>query len=222
MSFIYLRNGGPNGETARVQGSTYDFRYLAYYRRWPGCYAVFWQPTGTVLTECHSEQGAYELAKMLYRAGKLDTHAPDLAGIEGELSTLIQGWHRIYPGEQPTKARNRLKRAGWQPQPYRVYDADHAGGVWELSGYTRGAVGAVAVRKATGLVVELTHLPSGYGFFLDTESWALATVLADVMTGAIPRGTFGDVPPDAERIPAMQALIAARDAYADQLSAAAA
>jgi hypothetical protein len=42
------------------------------------------------------------------------------------------------------------------------------------------------------------------------------------MATAIPGGTFGQIPPDAERIPAVQALIAARDAYADQLSAAAA
>jgi hypothetical protein len=221
MTFIYLRNGGPNGEIARVQGSTYDYRYLAYYRRWPGCYAVFWQPTGTVLAEVRTEKRAGWLMEMLYRAGKLDKHAPDLADIEGELRALIQGWRNIYPDEQPTKARKHPTRAGWQPMPYRVYNMDYADGVWELGGYTRGAVGAVAVRKATGLVVELTHLPSGYGFFLDTESWALATVLADVMTTAIPGGTFGDVPPDAERIPAMQALIAARDAYADQLSAAA-
>jgi hypothetical protein len=218
MSFIYLRNGGPNGEIARVQGSTYDYRYLAYYRRWPGCYAVFWQPTGTVLAEVRTEKRAGWLAETLYRQFCRNTPAPDLTASADELSALIQGWRNIYPDEQPTKARKHPTRAGWQPMPYRVYDADHAGGAWELGGYTRGNVGAVAVRKATGLVVELTHLPSGYKFFTDTETWALATVLADVMATAIPGGTFGQVPPDAERIPAMQAL---RDAYADQLSAAA-
>lgn len=222
MNFIYFPHGGPNGELARVQGTTYDATYLAYYRRWPGCYAVFWQPTGTILAECRTEKRAGWLMEGLYllylhcQLSKRGATAT-LEDVEDQLAFYIQGWRNIYPDEQPTRERKRPARAGWQPTPYQVHDGKHPGGVWELGGYVRGNTGAVEVRKEYGWVIELTHLPSGYAYFPNTEGWDLATILADTMTAAIPAGVFGQIPPDATRLPAMHALIAARDAFLDSL-----
>jgi hypothetical protein len=155
---------------------------------------------------------------MLYRAGKLDKHAPDLADIEGELSALIQGWRNIYPDEQPTQARKRPARAGWQPQPYRVYDADHAGGVWELGGYTRGITGAVEDRNRYGMTIDLTHLPTGF-LYGHADTWELATILADTIATALPGGTFTEMPAREDLAASRDAVQAARAAYADQLAA---
>lgn len=219
MTFIYLVGGGPNGATARVQGTAYDARYLATYRRWPGCYAVLWQPTGTILAECRTEKRADWLAEMLYNQFKLrDRRGVALADIADELAGLIQGWHRIYPDEQPTKPRKRPARAGWELTPYRVQGTDRADGAWELSGYTRGTTGAVEVRSPYGMVVDLTHLPTGF-LYGHVDCWPLATILADVMAAAIPSGTFGVAPPSDQLRAAHQAVQAARQEYADALSA---
>lgn len=216
MSYLYLPNGGPDGQPARVQGYTHGTDYLGIYRQWPGSYAILWNPTGRVLATVRSQKGAEILANLITEQHKLYQRIPPDGG--PDLTDLLAGWQRIYPNEVPARERKRPTRAGWVAEPYRVQDHKHPAGCWEIGGYTRGITGAVEDRTRYGMTIDLTHLPTGF-LYGHADTWDLATILADTMATVLPGGGFGLAPPTEELAAAHTAVQAARTAYADQLSA---